>query len=1341
MQAAQPLNEKRKIRLTVTIAQLVGLVGFIIFVSLFAVGIVKGESAKELLDMAGVKGGLVVHLGCGDGMLTAGLRAGDQYFVHGLDTDAAEIAAARGYLIEQGIYGPVSVEQWDGQHLPYADNLVNLIVVEEQMNLSEAELLRALAPKGVALLRREGHSPPAKPLSEPGWKKVDKPWPTEMDEWTHYLHSADGNPVARDCLVGPPERLQWVGSPRWARHHDHMASMTSLVSSGGRLFYIFDEGPIASIQLPPRWRLVARDAFNGVILWKRDIDQWNSHQYPLKSGPAHLLRRLVAVGERVYVTLGIDAPVTALDATNGKTMLTYKGSEYTREIVVSGGVAFFVADTSRSLLPDWRRTDTYVWANTRRANPGWGWNGTQRKILAYEAESGRLLWQVEFPVAPCSLAVYATHVVFHDGQKLVCIDRRNGAVLWESEPAPTALPVETSTGPRVLIYEDVVLFAGNDGKMSGWSVKDGKKLWEQQHRPSGHQSLKDLFVVEGLAWTGSIAGNTLDGAFAGCDPLTGNVVKEFPADVQVHWFHHRCYPSKAAGRYLLTARNGTEFVDITAQHWKPHHWVRGGCIYGVMPCNGMTYAPMNSCGCQLEAKLTGFNALAPGPVPLLPQSSLSAEGRLERGPAYGKADGPSAGSADWPTYRHDISRSGTASATVSASLKQAWQTKLGGRLSAPTIAAGKLFVASIDTHTLHAMDAQTGRRLWSYTTGGRIDSPPTYDKGLVLFGSADGYVYALRAGDGVLAWRFRGAPIDRRMMAWEQLESAWPIHGSVLVHNGVLYCTAGRNMYVDGGIRFLRLEPATGRLLSEEVMNDKDPQSGEDMHLAYLKKTQGNNMPVAHCDILSCDGRHIWMRSQKITFEGKRIEIGLKNVTEQDPEDFHIFCQNGFLDDSYFFRSYWTFGRRVSGGYGGWFRAGRLVPSGRILCFDEGRVYGYGSKPEYMVNSSVLEYQIFAADKVVTQKSIERLDKAEQAINARSSQKNADSSDWRLRYFFPVKDLTAVNFRWSMDQPALIARALTVAGDTLFIAGPPDLIDERQAFHCPDDPQVQAKLRRQAEALEGRAGGQLWVLAKADGKLASRYVLDTIPVFDGMAAAGGSLYMATVDGRVICLAETGGTALKKVGDESVRVAWEKSEDPNYLLPSAEKTEGDFDTVVGCRVAWSELGYRLQGTGKRQVGVAVKKLERPITGSATFRTRMKAVPDGQGLQSNGYLAFGDGAEDAMLIKCGARLRTQNAMIVQGPLLKGKPADRPATARQASAETSPAGVSESARINVSDNEGVEIVVRVNLTTAKLVYAANGVTMEAQIQRPLKSITHVGYVIDNSLIDFAPVEVRTP
>jgi hypothetical protein len=381
------------------------------------------------------------------------------------------------------------------------------------------------------------------------------------------------------------------------------------------------------------------------------------------------------------------------------------------------------------------------------------------------------------------------------------------------------------------------------------------------------------------------------------------------------------------------------------------------------------------------------------------------------------------------------------------------------------------------------------------------------------------------------------------------------VHGSVLVHDDVLYCTAGRSMFLDGGLRFLRLEPATGRLLGEVVMDDRDPESGQDMHLAYLKKTSGNNMPVALSDILSCDGRHLWMRSQKMDFQGQRLEIALQDVRQQPAEDGHVFCQVGFLDDSYFFRSYWTYGRRVTGGYGGWLKAGRLVPSGRILCFDETHVFGFGRKPEYMTNSSVLGYQIFSADKAVTDEALARVRKAEARINARSNEKNANSSDWLVRHFFPREDLSATNFQWIVDQPAVIARALALTQDTVLVAGAPNYVDERQAYRMPDNPEILEQLQHQQEALEGARGGVLWALSKADGGLQKRYALDTIPVFDGLAVAQGNLLVSTVDGRLLCL--SGGTSqpLPTVTDQPEQVRWDQPEDPGYLLPeSPESTQ-------------------------------------------------------------------------------------------------------------------------------------------------------------------------------------------
>ena len=51
------------------------------------------RSGREVREDASFTGGLIVHLGCGDGRLTAALGAGRGCLVHGLDTDAAIVEA------------------------------------------------------------------------------------------------------------------------------------------------------------------------------------------------------------------------------------------------------------------------------------------------------------------------------------------------------------------------------------------------------------------------------------------------------------------------------------------------------------------------------------------------------------------------------------------------------------------------------------------------------------------------------------------------------------------------------------------------------------------------------------------------------------------------------------------------------------------------------------------------------------------------------------------------------------------------------------------------------------------------------------------------------------------------------------------------------------------------------------------------------------------------------------------------------------------------------------------------------------------------------------------------
>ena len=83
-------------------------------------------------------------------------------------------------------------------------------------------------------------------------------------------------PITTDSPVAV-RRIWWNGAPLWSRHHNTAPSTTAVVSARGRLFYIVDEAPAGMDgSAPDRWSLVARDAFNGIVLWKRPMTGWGS---------------------------------------------------------------------------------------------------------------------------------------------------------------------------------------------------------------------------------------------------------------------------------------------------------------------------------------------------------------------------------------------------------------------------------------------------------------------------------------------------------------------------------------------------------------------------------------------------------------------------------------------------------------------------------------------------------------------------------------------------------------------------------------------------------------------------------------------------------------------------------------------------------------------------------------------------------------------------------------------------------------------------------------------------------------------------------------------------------
>jgi outer membrane protein assembly factor BamB len=1023
------------------------------------------DSAKALVKESGVKGGLVVVIGCDDPALPAELRAAGPYLVHGVDGDPGKVAAARSYLREKGLYGSVTISRLRGAQLPYVDSLVNMIVVTGYTQIPVEEMNRVLAPRGVVADVRKS--------------KVEimrKDRPGELDEWSHYLYDASNNAVSNDTLVGPPQGLRWTCGPEYARSHEHLASMSAMVTVGGRIFYIIDEGPISSVYLPPQWKLAARDAFSGVLLWKRSITNWESHLRGFRSGPPEIGRRMVAEGERVYICLGYGEPVTVLDASTGEKITTLAGTSGARELLVTGGVLHVLADDMTAAQHNERkkwinRTTPTLKIWYRFPHEAFGMYGIQR-IVAIKTATGELLWKQEFKasgeITPTTMAVNDGRVCFQSVSHVVCLDAVEGNELWRGE-RPVATSRFSWSTPTLVIHDGVVLTvdraesdnvdksppargskwimsSGDSQKkqkaeMIAFSLDDGKELWRAPCSENYNVPL-DIFVINGVVWVGNLRHGDDPGFTQGRDLKTGKVTATIPP--QKAWGHHRCYRNKATVKWLMVGRGGIQFVDPSNGAVQGNSWVRGSCQYGVMPANGLIYAPQHSCACDPEELLIGLNALSPR------SSAGKGSAPLEKGPAYDEITKLEFGSSKtaWPMYRRDVRRSGYQDLPAPVEPKVRWTRKLSAPVTAPVSASGMVVLAERNRHTLHALSAVDGKPVWTFIADGRIDSPPTLFNGLCLFGTRNGFVYCLRASDGVLLWRFRAAPQDRRIFAYEQLESVWPVHGSVLVDDklsggvAAAYFAAGRSSRIDGGIHLYALELKTGKVL----------------HKRNVSMSRGNDKirQRALPDILSIENDAVWMR-------GLGVDKNLVPVKDRP----HLFAPRGFLDDTWWHRTYWIYGTEIGGGYTYWPLVGNRSPAGRLLAFDGGKlIYGYGRMAYRAGNGHVRpdmakSYKLFA--------------EVPDPAPANTKHEN------RKR-----------QVKWTAQLPFL-ARSIVLTRDALLVAGGKSPT-ESAASHGP---------------------GIFWIASRQDGSKKASCVLPAPPVLDGMALTDEGVFVSTIDGAVL----------------------------------------------------------------------------------------------------------------------------------------------------------------------------------------------------------------------------------
>jgi outer membrane protein assembly factor BamB len=789
-------------------------------------------SANQIRDQTRIETGVAVLLGCGNGEIAADL-ARDGRMVVQLLVSEKDVAGELKAIERRGMSGQATVDRLPGSgRLPYADHLVSVLVCDLDTLKNDAprreEILRVLRPHGALYARHNGK-----------WTTTVKPMPKDMDEWTHFYHGPDGNPVSQDEQVGMPTGLQWIAGV----HTMGTLETTTYRLAGGRALYEWD-GPVRDRNHPETY-LICRDAFNGVVLWTKRTDQ-----RPYKTRP------LILADEHVFTYLDGVGPLVCLDAKTGYLVRTYDQGGRPGKKVAGNRADVNLAYHSGMLIQTAGNT-----------------------AYALEAQTGKLLWKhvepadryVDYP----TVATATGQVVFTSGltgrdvgrypgadaREIIAFDLKTGKPQWRREMDRELSQLCVADGG--LFAFNLAGFIGRprDLFLARLKPEDGSIVWKIN--PGAKGQFLDFAVIGGKIYVMSLGLKIYDAA-DGKEIASLNM----PGN-------SRCEMSRATKNQLLMSFGN--FIDLATEPLQLQRCeiTRGSCGTGNTPGYGMLYYNPNRCQCFVSVR--GYLAVSREKTAEPMADNL----RLKSFKPAAKFTPPATWPAadDWPIYLGTPQRSSATPTPVPAQLKEHWKATIqsptrsegspvaaelalsshyNGPVTAPTIAGGRVFVAVPEHHRVEARDAKTGQRLWAFSAGGRIDTPPTLYGGLCLFGCRDGNVYALDAATGDLLWRFMAAPYGRQMIDHNQLESTWPLFGSIAVVEGIVLASAGRHPETNGGIHAYGLDPASGmQLWKRTIRHDREPGTlgGKIPDEGITTKRYGYNANTVLNELFVSDGK------------------------------------------------------------------------------------------------------------------------------------------------------------------------------------------------------------------------------------------------------------------------------------------------------------------------------------------------------------------------------------------------------------------------------------------------------------------------------------------------------
>lgn len=268
-------------------------------------------AAEKIIAKTGAGRGYALVLESGSGRLAYELAKQTTLKIITLNLDKKQTQAVRNRLSQSGLYGHrIVAADWELTSLPdyFADLIIcEGLITQGQTDCDPAEIFRVLKPHGgVVVFNLPGETSesairtdpeeishwfeavisggPVEKTREGSWLSYIRGGLDGAGNWTEEYGNPGNTACSDDKLVQGPLGILWFGEPGSKRMMDRHAKSQSPLSMDGRMFIQGEEV------------VMAYDAYNGTLLWERDIPGAIRPRVDIDGGNFSLTRDALYVG-------------------------------------------------------------------------------------------------------------------------------------------------------------------------------------------------------------------------------------------------------------------------------------------------------------------------------------------------------------------------------------------------------------------------------------------------------------------------------------------------------------------------------------------------------------------------------------------------------------------------------------------------------------------------------------------------------------------------------------------------------------------------------------------------------------------------------------------------------------------------------------------------------------------------------------------------------------------------------------------------------------------------------------------------------------------------------------